>query len=59
MNIAAMMIPKISTVFLHETDTLRQGLEQFSAPVLLYIILMRLQRFFYLLYQRKRMIKTV
>lgn len=30
MNIAAMMIPKISTVFLHETDTLRQGLERLT-----------------------------
>lgn len=27
MNIAQMMIPKICTVFLHETNTIRQGLE--------------------------------
>lgn len=30
MNIAKIMIPKVSTVFLHETDTVRQGLERFS-----------------------------
>lgn len=30
MNIAAIMIPKVLTVFLHETDTIRQGLEQFT-----------------------------
>ena len=29
MNIAKIMIPKVSTVFLHETDTVRQGLERF------------------------------
>ena len=29
MNIAAIMIPKISTVFFHENDTIRQGLERF------------------------------
>ena len=29
MNIAKIMIPKISTVFLHEKDTIRQGLERF------------------------------
>lgn len=29
MNIAAIMIPKVLTVFLHEKDTLQQGLEQF------------------------------
>ena len=28
MNIAMVMIPKVSTVFLHENDTVRQGLEQ-------------------------------
>ena len=27
MNIAKIMIPKISTVFLYEKDTIRQGLE--------------------------------
>lgn len=30
MNIPAIMIPKILTVFLHETDTIRQGLERFT-----------------------------
>lgn len=30
MNIAAIMIPKVLTVFLHEKDTLRQGLERFT-----------------------------
>lgn len=30
MNVAKIMIPKVSTVFLHETDTVRQGLERFS-----------------------------
>lgn len=30
MNIAKIMIPKVFTVFLHETDTVRQGLERFS-----------------------------
>lgn len=30
MNIAAIMIPKVLTVFLHETDTIRQGLERFT-----------------------------
>lgn len=29
MNIAKIMIPKVSTVFLHEKDTIRQGLERF------------------------------
>lgn len=29
MNIAKIMIPKISTVFLYEKDTIRQGLERF------------------------------
>lgn len=29
MNIAKIMIPKISTVFLHENNTVRQGLESF------------------------------
>ena len=29
MNIAKIMIPKISTVFLHENNTVRQGLERF------------------------------
>ena len=29
MNIIKIMIPKISTVFLHENDTVRQGLERF------------------------------
>ena len=29
MNIAKIMIPKISIVFLHEKDTIRQGLERF------------------------------
>ena len=29
MNIARIMIPKVSTVFLHENDTVRQGLERF------------------------------
>ena len=29
MNIAAIMIPKISTVFFHENDTIRQGMERF------------------------------
>lgn len=29
MNIAAIMIPKVLTVFLHEKDTVRQGLERF------------------------------
>lgn len=29
MNIAQIMIPKVSTVFLHEKDTVRQGLEHF------------------------------
>lgn len=29
MNIAKIMIPKISTVFLHEKNTIRQGLERF------------------------------
>lgn len=29
MNIAAIMIPKISTVFFHENDTIWQGLERF------------------------------
>ena len=29
MNIAKIMIPKISTVFLHEKDTIRQELERF------------------------------
>lgn len=31
MNIAAIMIPKVLTVFLHEKDTVRQGLERFTA----------------------------
>ena len=31
MNIAKMMIPKVSIVFLHEKDTIRQGLERFMA----------------------------
>ena len=31
MNIAKWMIPKVSTVFLHEKDTIRQGLERFMA----------------------------
>ena len=31
MNIIKIMIPKISTVFLHENDTVRQGLERFRA----------------------------
>ena len=30
MNIAAIMIRKVLTVFLHETDTIRQGLERFT-----------------------------
>ena len=30
MNIAKIMIPKVSTVFLHENDTVRQGLERFT-----------------------------
>ena len=30
MNIARIMIPKVSTVFLHENDTVQQGLEQFT-----------------------------
>ena len=30
MNIAMVMIPKVSTVFLHENDTVRQGLERFT-----------------------------
>lgn len=29
MNIAQIMIPKVATVFLHEKDTVRQGLERF------------------------------
>lgn len=29
MNIAKIMIPKVSTVFLHENNTVRQGLEKF------------------------------
>lgn len=29
MNIAKIMIPKVLTVFLHEKDTVRQGLERF------------------------------
>ena len=29
MNIARIMIPEVSTVFLHEKDTVRQGLERF------------------------------
>lgn len=29
MNIAQIMIPKVSTVFLHEKDSVRQGLERF------------------------------
>lgn len=29
MNIARIMIPKVSTLFLHEKDTVRQGLERF------------------------------
>lgn len=29
MNIAKIMIPKVSTVFLHENNTVRQGLERF------------------------------
>lgn len=29
MNIAGIMIPKVSTVFLHEKDTVRQGMERF------------------------------
>lgn len=29
MNIAAIMIPKVLTAFLHERDTVRQGLEKF------------------------------
>ncbi|WP_440443735.1 CBS domain-containing protein [Phascolarctobacterium succinatutens] len=33
MNIAKIMIPKISTVFLHEKDTIRQGLEQYIGSV--------------------------
>ena len=31
MNIIKIMIPKNSTVFLHENDTVRQGLERFRA----------------------------
>ena len=31
MNIVKIMIPKISTVFLHENDTVRQGPERFRA----------------------------
>ena len=31
MNIIKIIIPKISTVFLHENDTVRQGLERFRA----------------------------
>lgn len=30
MNIAGIMIPKVSTVFLHEKDSIRQGLEKFT-----------------------------
>ena len=30
MNIAKLMIPKVSTAFLHENDTVRQGLERFT-----------------------------
>ena len=30
MNIARIMVPKALTIFLHEDDTLRQGLETFS-----------------------------
>ena len=30
MNIAKIMIPKISTVFLYEKDTIRQGLRRFT-----------------------------
>lgn len=30
MNIAKLMIPKVSTAFLHENDTVRQGLEKFT-----------------------------
>lgn len=30
MNIAAIMIPKVLTVFLHEKDNLREGLERFT-----------------------------
>ncbi len=30
MNIAKLMIPKVSTAFLHENDTIRQGLERFT-----------------------------
>lgn len=30
MNIASIMIPKVSTVFLHEGDTVQQGLERFT-----------------------------
>ncbi len=33
MNIAKIMIPKISTVFLHEKDTIRQGLERFMVSM--------------------------
>ena len=29
MNIAMIMIPKVSTAFIHENDTVRQGLEHF------------------------------
>ena len=30
MNIAKLMIPKVYTAFLHENDTIRQGLECFT-----------------------------
>ena len=30
MNIAKLMIPKVSTAFLHENDTVRQGMERFT-----------------------------
>ena len=42
MNIAKLMIPKLYTAFLHENDTIRQGLECFThhgytaIPCLLY-----------------------
>lgn len=29
MNIAKIMIPKVSTIFIHDKDTVRQGLERF------------------------------
>ena len=52
MNIAKIMIPKISTVFLYEKDTIRQGLERFmvhgytAVPVLRVIQQHRQKPFF-------------